>query len=87
MAMTERATANASTEQFRTHDLFLSAFLLAKGALLLDHTREGGRVTFVFAGEPNPQVLARDFWNGAPVNVSAYVQALQTLKSVIHGFA
>ncbi len=84
MNMKHESTLRTPSEPFRTHDLFLSAFLLAKGAVLVDHVREGSRVAFIFSSESDPQRLARDFYNGAAVGVSSYVQALQNLKSLIY---
>jgi hypothetical protein len=69
---------------FHTHDLHLAAYLLAKGAVLTSHVRDGPRVTFTFAKAPDPEPLVHEFWNGADVGVGAYVRALDTLKSIIH---
>ena len=79
-----RARSHERPTAFHTHDLNLAAFLLARGAVLTTHVRDGPRVTFLFATEPDPAPLARQFWNGAPVGVGAYIRALDTLKSIIH---
>ncbi len=57
---------------------------MAHRVKLIDHTREGTRVTFVFGAKQDLRPLISDFMNGMPVSVSAFIHALQTLKALIH---
>ena len=70
---------------FRSSDLFLSAYLMARGTRLLGHVWRGSRAVFLFEGPSDPQPLVREFWNGGLVNVSDFVQALRVLKSLLYG--
>ena len=65
--------------EFRTSDLYLAAFLKAKGhALSWEHK---GRCIFIFNGDT--QVDRENFINGGNVDVSLFISAIQSLKTLI----
>ncbi len=66
----------------RTTDLYEAAFLRAKGhKLTCEH---GKRCVFKF--DETAQVDRDEFINGAMVNVSHFISAIQTLKNLIYQF-
>ncbi len=75
------------SNHLHTSDLFLSAYLMARGTRLLGHVWRGSRAVFQFEGPSDLQPLVREFWNGGPVSVSDFVQALRVLKSLLYGGA
>ena len=69
---------------FETKDLYLSAYLKAKGLSLVDTRRDGSRVFFVFENKEKAGDLLREFFNGGKVSVSLFVKAISDLKTLIH---
>lgn len=69
---------------YKTVDLYLGAFLKARGIELLDVDRADRRVTFLFKDGAEVQKLVTGFYNDAEVGVSAYKNALRDLKSLIY---
>jgi uncharacterized protein DUF5659 len=70
-----------STE-YRTHDLHVAAFLMARGHRLIAVDETGrGRVAFVFASGRED---APKFFLGEPIPARDFAAALRTLKSALH---
>ena len=72
--------------KFRTPDFYVSAFLIAKG-YKLTHTEgdSSGRVFFVFTDCEDRKDLLRAFLYGkAQVECQAFINAIKSLKQVIH---
>jgi hypothetical protein len=70
-------------DTYMTSDLYLSAFLKAKGFKLITKKTEGKKVIFVFEDQENREVLIRQFFNGGLVNITAFKSALQDLKVIV----
>ena len=67
---------------YQTSDLYLAAFLRARGMFIADVEREGRRSIFCFRDTPDRGELVREFFNDGFVN--AYKNALVDLKSMIY---
>ena len=72
--------------EFSSPDFYVSAFLLAKGYKLTRTQSDGsGRVFFVFADDEDRKDLLRAFLYGkAQVECQAFINAIKSLKQVIH---
>lgn len=69
---------------FRTKDLYLSAFLCAKGITLEQVEREDKICWFVFDNDKMVTALTDDYWSGTALcNAKAYADAVRTLKDRI----
>ena len=68
---------------YNTSDLYLSAFLMAKGLRLLDKRRTGGKFVFIFDDREDRKKLIQEFFNGGLVNITAFRGALQDLKTMV----
>lgn len=64
-------------------DLYLGAFLKAKGFKLIDKKVEGKKVIFIFEDREDKEELLRQFFNDGLVNVTAFKNALQDLKTIV----
>ena len=71
------------TKVYTTSDLYLSAFLKAKGLKLQDKRRVGDRYVFVFEDADNRQGLIREFFNDGVVSITAFKNAIQDLKTMV----
>jgi len=63
--------------------LYLSAFLKAKGMRLLDKRRDGEKFVFIFDDRADRQQLIREFFNDGMVNITAFKNAIQDLKTMV----
>ena len=71
-------------ETYQTSDLYLSAFLKAKGFHLFDKKyTEGKKVIFIFDDRKDREELVRQFFNGGLVNITAFKSAIQDLKTMV----
>ena len=68
---------------YATSDLYLASYLKSRGMKIINKETEGRRVTFIFEDAPNREHLILDFYNQGPVNITAFVHALQDLKSIV----
>lgn len=68
---------------YRTSDLYLSAFLKAKGLRLHDKLRDGNKFVFIFDDRCDRQQLIKDFFNDGTVNITAFKNAIQDLKTMV----
>jgi hypothetical protein len=69
-----------------TPDLYLAAFLKAKGAFLLSADWQDRRVFFLFEGDRLAE-LRREYVNDAPVGALAFKAALAELRALIFNHA
>lgn len=69
---------------YQVSDFYLAAFLKAKQMKLIDISREGRRVTFVFEDREDRQQITKDFYNDGNVQVNPFIHAIQDLKSIIY---
>jgi len=70
-------------KDFLTSDLYLAAFLKAKGLQLLDKKTEGKRVSFIFEDRDDRENLVRQFFNDGLVNITIFKSAIQDLKTMV----
>ena len=68
---------------YRTSDLYLSAFLKAKGMRLVDKHRLDQRVEFMFEDCADRPQLIRDFFSDGLVSITAFKNAIQDLKTMV----
>lgn len=68
---------------YATSDLYLSAFLKAKGLRLIDKRRTGDKVVFIFDDRLDREDLIREFFNGGLVNITVFKSAMHDLKVMI----
>ena len=70
-------------KEFNTQDIWLSAFLKAKG-LRLTHIRgESRRAIFIFEDIKEREELVKEFYNNALVGITTLKNAMTDLKSAI----
>lgn len=70
--------------EFRSPDLYLSAFFQASGLDMIRTDREKGRIFFVF-DDPRADDLKAQWFNGtATVRAQQYASAIKNLKSLCH---
>lgn len=75
---------SSPTTTYETTDLYLGAYLKARGLSLLDRRLDGRRVTFVFSDRTDRRFLVTEFYGNGEVYVNDFVHALQDLKAVIY---
>lgn len=68
---------------YRTSDLYLSAFLKAKGMRLLDKQKVDQKFQFVFEDRRDRERLVKDFFNDGMVSITAFKNAIQDLKTLV----
>jgi hypothetical protein len=70
-------------QPYATSDLYLSAYLKTKGLQLQETQRNGKKIFFIFEDQPNRQSLIHEFFNGGLVNITAFKNAVQDLKTLV----
>lgn len=71
-------------DQFKTSDLYLAAFIKARGAHFAGTKHTGnGRMVFTFADAAECESLQLEFINNAQVSVGDFRRCLQDLKTEI----
>jgi hypothetical protein len=71
---------------FESSDLFLCAYLKAKGIVFEGAKRgEGKRVTFLFLRQPDLEGLVKSYFNDGLVPVQSFKSALRNLRDIIFG--
>ena len=68
---------------YRTSDLYLSAFLKAKGMKLIDTCRDGNKIAFIFDDRDDRKELIQEFFNDGSVSITAFKNAIQDLKTMV----
>ena len=68
---------------YATSDLYLSAFLKAKGLKLIDQYSDRGKMYFVFKESEKRKKLLQDFYNNGMVSANNFKNALQDLKTIL----
>ena len=71
---------------YRTADLYLSAFLRAKGTILQETVKKSGKVFFIFKDDGSIQDLINQYFNDSSVGVLSYKAALRDLRSIIFDY-
>jgi hypothetical protein len=68
---------------YRTSDLYLSAFLKARGMRLKDKFRNGNKFVFIFDDRDDRKELIQEFFNDGSVSITAFKNAIQDLKTMV----
>jgi len=68
---------------YETADLYLSAYLKAKGLKLIDKRNAGNKFVFIFSDRPDRKELIQEFFNDGLVNITAFKNAIQDLKTMV----
>jgi len=72
-----------SITTYTTTDLWLSAFLKAKGLKLIRVLGENRRALFVFEDTSDRKDLIEEFYNNCPIGITIIKNAMLDLKSAI----
>ena len=70
-------------KEFNTQDIWLSAFLKAKGLRLTRIGGESRRAIFIFEDIKEREELVKEFYNNALVGITTLKNAMTDLKSAI----
>ena len=68
---------------YKTSDLYLSAFLKARGMRLRDKFRNGNKFVFIFDDRDDRKELIQEFFNDGTVSITAFKNAIQDLKTMV----
>jgi len=68
---------------YKTSDLYLSAYLKAKGLRLIDKQKLGDKFVFIFDDRPDRKELIEEFFNDGLVSITAFKNAIQDLKTMV----
>jgi len=68
---------------YLTSDLWLSAFLKAKGLKIIKIEGNNRRAAFVFEDAPNRKALIEEFYNDGLIGITLIKNAMADLKSAI----
>ncbi len=68
---------------YRTSDLYLSAFLKARGMRLKDKRNNGHKCVFIFDDRADRKELIQEFFNDGTVSITAFKNAIQDLKTMV----
>lgn len=72
---------------YGTTDLYVGAFLKARGIKLIDVDKAGRRITFLFENSDKTKRLIKEFYNEGRVKISDFQHALKDLKSITYNMA
>ena len=68
---------------YETADLYLSAYLKAKGLRLIDKRKSGNKFFFIFDDRSDRKELIEEFFNDGLVSITAFKNAIQDLKTMV----
>lgn len=68
---------------YETADLYLSAYLKAKGLRLIDKRKTGNKFVFIFNDRADRKELIQEFFNDGLVNITAFKNAIQDIKTMV----
>lgn len=75
-------------QTYSNSDFYLSAYLLASGFKLIEHTRKQGLTTFVFETNDNIEKAVNEYYSmNATVEPMKYGNSIRSLKSIIHSYS
>jgi len=76
---------NINEEYFFTKDLYLAAFVKAKGVRLVETVKQGNIATFGFERTDNLEELIKGYFEGTEtVEAIKFVEAVKNLKNYIY---
>ena len=76
---------NINQTEYRTSDLYFSAYLVVAGCPLKRTDRDGNRIFFIFDEVPLLEDLKLQYFNGhAQVKAQPYASQIKNLKSLTH---
>lgn len=68
---------------YETADLYLSAYLKAKGLRLIDKRKTGNKFVFIFNDRADRKELIQEFFNDGLVSITAFKNAIQDIKTMV----
>ena len=68
---------------YETADLYLSAYLKAKGLRLVDKRKTGNKFVFIFNDRADRKELIQEFFNDGLVSITAFKNAIQDIKTMV----
>jgi len=75
---------NDQGNAYGTVDLYLGAYLRARGIKLVDLDRSGRGVTSLFEDSDETRKLVKNFYDDGEVKINDYKSALKDLKSMTY---
>lgn len=78
---------SGEAKTYGTTDLYVGAFLKARGIKLIDVDKSGRRITFLFEDTPEVKKLLREFYNDGIVRINEFQHAIKDLKSITYNMA
>lgn len=76
---------NKKENLFRTQDLYLSSFLMARGEVLIKVEKAGSIATFIFEKKKEMGKVVTSFYsNKELVNANKLISSIRDLKSLVH---
>ncbi len=72
------------TKTYETTDLYLAAYLKAKGLRFLNKKRSGNRYVFIFDDREDIKKLVQDYFNDGLVEITVFKNAIQDLKTIMY---
>lgn len=69
---------------YGTSDLYVGAFLKARGIKLIDVDKSGRRIIFLFEDSEETKKLIKEFYSDAMVKINDFQHALKDLKSITY---
>lgn len=72
------------TNIYQTSDLYLAAYLKAKGLRFLDKKRSGNRFVFIFDDREDIKEVIQDYFNDGLVGITVFKNAIQDLKTIMY---
>jgi len=82
-ALLKRTHENMNNSTYSTNDLWLSAYLKAKGLKIIRVEGNNRRAVFVFADTPERKDLIEEFYNNGSIGITLIKNAMADLKSAI----
>ena len=80
----EKMKETAVKTPFVTSDLYLSAFLKARGMKLIGQNRDDNKkIHFVFEDRKDRKKLIQEYFNNGKVNITDFKNCLQDLKTIV----
>ena len=70
---------------YRTPDLYLSAFFLTKGVILIGTEQAEGRTFFLFRDTGGVREAVEQYYGNAMIPALSFKSSLRELKSLLHG--
>lgn len=73
-----------SSQLFKSCDIYIVAFLRAKGLPISKSCRENGRVFFYFENATEAEHLAQEFFSNSLIGALDYKESLRIVKDMLY---